>query len=108
MRVLSTINLPPQQAPVSMARVQIPETLPDLCGKSQRREDPRLKSHIMNPPPPEWAQEASPATVREQPFTETRRWRPIKKQFMVAPPKDISEVTKSHPKGDNDIEFSVD
>ena len=31
-----------------------------------------------------------------------------RKQFMVVPPKDISEVTKSHPKGDDDIEFSTD
>ena len=38
-----------QTGPVSMAQVQIPEMLPDLPGKFQRHEDPRLKSHIMNP-----------------------------------------------------------
>ena len=36
----------PKQAPVSMAQVQIPETLPDLPGKSLRQEDPRLKLEL--------------------------------------------------------------
>ena len=91
-----------------MAQVQIPDTLPDLPRKSQRWEDPRLKSHIMNPPPrsrhKRHLQVLSASSHSQKPAGGAQS----RKQFMVAPPKDISKVTKSHPKGDNDIEFSAD
>ena len=93
---------------MSMAWVQIAETLPDLPGKSQKQEDSLLKRHIMKPPPRSEHKRhlqvvsASSHSLKLAGGTQSR------KQFLVVPAKDISKVMKSHPTDNDDTEFSID